>query len=771
MENHPIPVEFVKAPKLNPSDLNLIDLDPINNHPAEIISAENSLAGSSQDSSPNTKQIDRISTDIPALDVSDVAPSKSDAVVPGSAKKIKARKLSSEKSPAVDVDAEHDCDQHENTSTENLISTAKVDSPFYELELHPSVVEAVVNSGYTIPTPIQKQTIPHVLARRDIIGKAETGSGKTAAFACPLLSMLDVSIKKPQILVLAPTRELAIQVTESFQRYGADLEGFRAVTIYGGQSYEIQHNAIRRGVQVVVGTPGRVMDHLRQRTLDLSNLTTIVLDEADEMLRMGFIDDVEWILSRAPEKRQTLLFSATMPAPIQRIAQNYLSDPVTVSIETDSAAAESITQSCLLIQPRVKVDMLAQILDSEPTDAVIVFVKTRDATVMIADRLSERGFSAAPLNGDIPQNQRERTVEQLKSGRLNILVATDVAARGLDVQRISHVINYDFPHDTEAYIHRIGRTGRAGREGAAILFVEPKERGKLKRLQRETNQDIQDYRPKSVKEINAIRVERFKQRITDTLENQKSKLEPFAKIINQYQQQHEVSAEELATALAWMAQGDTPLLLTELVKHRTNFDRDSDGRKERGGKRFQGSMATYRVEVGRKHGVKPGNIVGAITNEAELSYASIGRIKLHDEFSLIDLPANLTKDQLDDMQLLMVSGRQLRISRDQSNEFRRRKSSSSRESSSNRGRKPQFGKPSFSSRSGEDRPRRENKFSKKTERGTRFGSSSTSKASGQPDGFAKGKPKRTRDQSSATTPRKAKPSSEAAKRKFIKIRG
>lgn len=544
----------------------------------------------------------------------------------------------------------------------SVVESTHETSAFEEFNLIPAVVAAIEAAGYFIPTPIQTETIPHVLQGDDIIGQAETGSGKTAAFACPLLSKLDMNINAPQVLVLTPTRELAIQVTVAFQKYGANIPGFRAVTIYGGQSYETQFNAIRRGVQVVVGTPGRVMDHLRQGTLDLSNLTTFVLDEGDEMLRMGFIDDVEWILEQLPAKRQILLFSATMPAPIQRIAQKHLKKPVTIAIKSDTATADSIKQTCVLIQPRAKLDTLAQILESEETDGVIVFVKTRNATVQVADQLSQRGFSAAPLNGEIPQNQRERTITHLKSGRLNVLVATDVAARGLDVQRVSHVVNYDFPHDTEAYIHRIGRTGRAGRPGSAILFVEPKEQGKLKRLQRETNQRIDAFKQKSLKEINAQRVEKFKQQITDRLADP-AQLSLFAEIVQEYQRETETPLEQVCAALAMLAQGETQLLLTEAVNNRSNWKED---RKEGTGQRFDGEMATFRIEVGRNHGVGPGNIVGAITNEANLDNASIGKIKLFDDFSTIDLPASLPNHILEALQSVVVSGRPLQISKDRS---------------------------------------------------------------------------------------------------------
>ncbi len=405
----------------------------------------------------------------------------------------------------VDLENEKKVAAPEATVAENGVAAeSPIEKPlaFADLGLSPEVISAIEKVGYSVPTQIQIETIPSVLENRDLMGQAETGSGKTAAFAWPLLSRIDFAINSPQVLVLTPTRELAIQVTKSFEKYGTCFDGFRAVSIYGGQSYETQLRALRRGVQVVVGTPGRVMDHLRRETLDLSNLTTFVLDEADEMLRMGFIDDVEWTMEQLPEQRQILLFSATLPGPVRRIAEKYLNHPVNIAIKQDNAAAESIAQTCVEVHPREKLQTLAQILDSEPTEGVIVFVKTRNSTVSVADQLSQRGFLAAPMNGEIPQNQRERTVEQLKSGRLDVVVATDVAARGLDVERISHVINYDFPHDTEAYVHRIGRTGRAGRTGAAILFCEPKEKGKLARLQRATNQRIAKFAQKTIKEIN-----------------------------------------------------------------------------------------------------------------------------------------------------------------------------------------------------------------------------------------------------------------------------
>ena len=384
---------------------------------------------------------------------------------------------------AIEVDAETDLEDESDFAA----ADAAVENPFVAMQLSPEVLEAIGKAGYDNPSPIQLQTVPHLMDGRDLIGQAETGSGKTAAFAWPLLSRLDLSQKAPQVIVLAPTRELAVQVTTAFKKYASCTPGFRTTTIYGGQSYETQFRALDRGAHVVVGTPGRVMDHLKRGTLDLSQLKAFVLDEADEMLRMGFIDDIETILEATPRTQQSIFFSATMPRQIQRIAERYLTDPVQVRIESKTATADSIKQTCVFLSGREKLARLVRLLETEEVDGVLVFVKTRQSTMVVAEHLIQKGVIASALNGDIAQQQRERTVGQLMSGKINVVVATDVAARGLDVQRISHVINYDFPHDTEAYVHRIGRTGRAGRKGNAILFVEPREKGKLSRLQRATN--------------------------------------------------------------------------------------------------------------------------------------------------------------------------------------------------------------------------------------------------------------------------------------------
>ena len=554
---------------------------------------------------------------------------------------------------AIEADAETELEDEADFA----VADADVENPFVAMQLSPEVLEAIGKAGYETPSPIQLQTVPHLMDGRDLIGQAETGSGKTAAFAWPLLSRLDLKQKAPQVIVLAPTRELAVQVTTAFKKYASCTPGFRTTTIYGGQSYETQFRALDRGAHVVVGTPGRVMDHLKRGTLDLSQLKAFVLDEADEMLRMGFIDDIETILEATPRTQQSIFFSATMPRQIQRIAERYLTDPVQIRIESKTATADSIKQTCVFLSGREKLARLVRLLETEEVDGVLVFVKTRQSTMVVAEHLIQKGVIASALNGDIAQKQRERTVGQLMSGKINVVVATDVAARGLDVQRISHVINYDFPHDTEAYVHRIGRTGRAGRKGNAILFVEPREKGKLSRLQRATNQQIDTFKEKSLKEINALRIDKFKAKITEALES--DKIEFFQTMITEMQAETELPIEQLAAALGVLAQGDKPLVLDALQSRQSNWKKD--GAKRKRGE--HGPMQTYRVEVGRRDNVGPGNIVGAVTNEADLSNADIGRIKIHDRYSTIDLPANLPIDILNHLAGVYVSGRALEISK------------------------------------------------------------------------------------------------------------
>ena len=562
-------------------------------------------------------------------------------------------------------------------------------STFSQFELKPSLHKALDQVGYETPTPIQEQTIALLLEKKDVLGQAQTGTGKTAAFALPLLSNLNLRQKAPQVLVLAPTRELAIQVAEAFKKYASQMKSFHVLPIYGGQEYRGQIRGLQRGVHVVVGTPGRVMDHMRRGTLKLANLTTLVLDEADEMLRMGFIDDVEWILEQTPDERQIALFSATMPQQIRRIAARYLKDPVQITIKEKTTTATTIRQRFWPVSGMHKLDALTRILEAEPFEAMLIFMRTKTATVELSAKLEARGYASTPLNGDIKQNQRERTIEQLKKGKLDILVATDVAARGLDVERISHVVNYDIPHDTEGYVHRIGRTGRAGRQGDAILFVAPREKRMLHAIERATNQKIELMELPSTELINDQRIVKFKQRITDTLAGEE--LGQFYQIIEQYQQEHNVPALEIAASLAKLLQGDSPFML-KAKSHQNKEDkswqeeetktrkvRDADREKERGRERDKGrgknkerapkkerpleeGMERFRLEVGHNHEVKPNNIVGAIANEAGLDSQHIGRINIYDDYSVIDLPEGMPKDVFSDLKKVWVAGKQLNIS-------------------------------------------------------------------------------------------------------------
>ena len=592
-------------------------------------------------------------------------------------------------------------------------------STFKELALGEALQRALADVGYESPSPIQAATIPHLLEGKDVLGQAQTGTGKTAAFALPILGRLDMQQRKPQALVLAPTRELAIQVAEAFQRYAVHLPGFHVLPIYGGQAYGPQLGGLRRGVHVVVGTPGRVIDHLERGSLDLSELKCLVLDEADEMLRMGFIDDVEAVLKKTPPTRQIALFSATMPPQIRRIAQNHLREPVEITIKSKTTTAAKTRQRYWLVSGMHKLDALTRILEVEPFDAMIVFARTKIATEELAERLQARGLAAAAINGDLAQAQRERTIQQLKDGKLDILVATDVAARGLDVERISHVLNYDIPYDTESYVHRIGRTGRAGREGDAILFVTPRERNMLRQIERATRQPIEPMDLPSVDTVNDKRITRFKDRITTALAA--SDLAVFRSLIEQYESEHDVPAIEIAAALARLAQGDKPLLLEAQVRkpprefdptaqrERKAFAERSERprpshRSERGereprdarppferkqpaaypGDRMEtqstrparaGSFAeaehrppeqgmeTFRVEVGHMHGVKPGNIVGAIANEAELDSKYIGRITIREDHSLIDLPEGMPTEILQLLKKSWGAGQRLRMSK------------------------------------------------------------------------------------------------------------
>ncbi len=625
------------------------------------------------------------------------------------------------------------------------MSSPNEESPgttFADLGLSEALLATLAEVGYETPSPIQAATIPPLLEGRDLLGQAQTGTGKTAAFALPILARLDRAKTKPQALVLAPTRELAIQVAEAFQRYAAKLPGFHVLPIYGGQSYGPQLGGLKRGAHVIVGTPGRVIDHLERGSLDLSALTTLVLDEADEMLRMGFIDDVEAVLKKTPPTRQIALFSATMPMPIRRIAQTYLRNPIEISIKSKTTTGANIRQRYWWVSGLHKLDALTRILEAETFDAMLVFTRTKQATEELAEKLQARGFSAAAINGDIVQAQRERTIQQLRDGKLDILVATDVAARGLDVERISHVLNYDIPHDTEGYVHRIGRTGRAGRSGEAILFVTPREKRLLQTIERATRQPIAEMQLPSVEDVNDKRISKFKQRIGETLARG-DELSPFRQMIEQYETEHDVPAIEIAAALARLVQGNSPLLLSapararrdresgereerdDRAKHRehtspsfprktesTGFERgrrdERAERVERKGKtgpgfvphetapgpragrneeaaarphdsaseqraprperaredrKAESGFETFRIEVGNDHGVKPGNIVGAIANEAGLDAKHIGRVDIRDDHSFVDLPEGMPSDVFKLLKKVWVSGQQLRITR------------------------------------------------------------------------------------------------------------
>ena len=544
----------------------------------------------------------------------------------------------------------------------NTVSKAALPG-FRSLGLCDALVASVERAGYTTPTPIQVQTIPLLLSGRDVLGQAQTGTGKTAAFALPLLERIDPTQAGPQLLVLTPTRELTMQLAAAFTRYAATLPELRVVPIYGGQDPNAQCRGLRRGAHVVVGTPGRVTDHMRRGSLKLGDLRALVLDEADEMLRMGFAEDVEWILSQTPAGRQLALFSATLPKSIRQIAQRHLDDPAEVTIAQRSATADTVSQHYVVTAEQSKREALGRILESEPTDGVLVFVKLRSTTEPLAAYLTAAGLKAAGLNGDVPQKERERVVASLRAGQLDVIVATDVAARGLDVQRISHVINYDLPHDREAYVHRIGRTGRAGREGKAILFLDPRERRHLRKLEQATRQTIRPMAVPSNRAVNKQRVARFHEQITAGLPH--DALATYKSLIGQYLREHEVSLESVAASLALLANGANPLLASEEPEQ---AELAPESRRRPGAERCGGGtagepMELYRIEVGRQHNVQPANIVGAIANEVGIRSRSIGAIKILDRFSTVELPVGFPRHLLKVLGGVFVGGRRLRISR------------------------------------------------------------------------------------------------------------
>jgi ATP-dependent RNA helicase DeaD len=578
------------------------------------------------------------------------------------------------------------------TEAEAPSEEAQAAPTFADLGLDGPVLKVLSDVGYETPSAIQAATIPTLLEGRDVVGLAQTGTGKTAAFALPILAQLDVDQKTPQALVLAPTRELALQVCEAFEKYAARMRGVHVLPIYGGQGYGVQLSALRRGVHIVVGTPGRIMDHLSKGTLDLSELKFLVLDEADEMLKMGFAEDVETILADTPDTKQVALFSATMPSQIRRISKKYLNEPAEITVKTKTTTSSTITQRYLIVSYAQKVDALTRILEVENFEGMIIFVRTKNETEGLAEKLRARGYSAAAINGDVAQVQRERTVNQLKSGKLDILVATDVAARGLDVERISHVVNFDIPTDTESYVHRIGRTGRAGRTGDAISFITPRERYLLGQIEKATKQELTQMQLPSVDDVNTTRLTRFDDAISEAL-TQSDRVEKFRDIIDHYVRNHNVPESDVAAALAIVAQGETPLLLDAEAERKERFERnqreqaerkerreregggdsrggsrgDSRGGGERSPRRSRSSgkpMAMYRLAVGKRHKVEPRQIVGALANEGGLSRDDFGAIDIRPGFSLVELPADLSNDVLDKLTGTRISGKLIELTPD-----------------------------------------------------------------------------------------------------------
>ncbi|MCT1883377.1 DEAD/DEAH box helicase [Corynebacterium sanguinis] len=572
--------------------------------------------------------------------------------------------------------------------------TPKADEPkaeepkngFEKLDLPDSVIAAVKMVGFEQPSPIQAETIPLLMEGRDVVGLAQTGTGKTAAFALPVLSQIDPQLRHPQALVLAPTRELALQVADSFQSFADHLGKIQVLPIYGGQAYGIQLSGLRRGAQIIVGTPGRVIDHLEKGSLDISNLRFLVLDEADEMLNMGFQEDVERILEDTPNTKQVALFSATMPNGIRKISKQYLNDPAEVTVKSETRTNTNITQRYLFTAHRNKLDAITRILEVTEFEAMIVFVRTKHETEELAEKLRARGFSAAAINGDIAQQQRERTVDQLRDGRLDILVATDVAARGLDVERISHVFNYDIPNDTESYVHRIGRTGRAGRTGEAILFVTPRERRMLRSIERVTNATIEEMELPTVDEVNESRKLKFMDSITESLESKDQDV--FKAMVREYSNTNNIPMDDIAAALAAQANAAGEFLMKEPPKDkrdrrdRDGWDRDDRRDRDRGGRRDRfdhgdrgdrggrgrqndsENFDTYRLDVGKRQHVRPGAIVGALANEGGLNSRDFGRITIGGDFTLVELPKNLDSSVLDRLSDTRISGQLINIQRD-----------------------------------------------------------------------------------------------------------
>lgn len=616
-------------------------------------------------------------TDDQIIKVEDIEKAAEQAETPEAAAETEAPEAA-----ANNVESEQDSEPDSEQKPEhNSKQNSKQDSDevgFDELHLPEEIVRAVAKVGFETPSPIQAATIPTLMAGRDVVGLAQTGTGKTAAFALPILARIESNVRKPQALVLAPTRELALQVADSFQSFADHVGRISVLPIYGGQAYGVQLSGLRRGAQIIVGTPGRVIDHLERGSLDISELRFLVLDEADEMLQMGFQEDVERILSDTPDEKQVALFSATMPAAIRRLSKQYLTDPEEITVKSQTRTADNIRQRFLMVSHRNKLDALTRILEVEEFEAMIMFVRTKHETEELAEKLRARGFSAAAINGDIPQTLRERTIDQLKDGRLDILVATDVAARGLDVDRISHVVNFDIPHDTESYVHRIGRTGRAGRSGEALLFVTPREGRLLRSIERATKSSLQEMKLPTVDEVNDSRKQKFADSVTEALAD--PQVEVFRELIEEYAEEHDTPLVEIAAAIAAQAQNGE-FLMKEPPRNRRDDrrgrDRDRDRfERERGrdsrdgrsrGERGQGrraeavkfdreGMSTYRINVGRRQHIRPGAIVGAIANEGGLSSKDFGHIDIRGDHTLVELPANLPQQVLDNLSDTRISG-------------------------------------------------------------------------------------------------------------------
>ena len=543
---------------------------------------------------------------------------------------------------------------------------------FKDLGLPEFILNAVSDLGFETPSPIQQICIPHLLEGRDVLGMAQTGSGKTAAFSLPILAQIDPTEKHPQLLVMAPTRELAIQVADACEQFVKYAKGINIVTLYGGQRYDIQLRALKQGAQVVVGTPGRILDHLRRGTLSLAELKAIVLDEADEMLRMGFIDDVETVMAELPEHHQTALFSATMPEPIRRITKRFMKDPQEVKIKATQQSAPDIAQSCWYVHGFRKNDALLRFLEVEDFDAAIIFTRTKTGTLDVTELLEKHGFRAAALNGDMTQQLREQTLDRLRSGSLDIVVATDVAARGIDIERISLVVNYDIPLDAESYVHRIGRTGRAGRSGRALLFVEPRERRLLRNVEHLIKKNIEEVELPNHEVLQACRRKKFKDKITAQLEHHD--LELYRELLEDMFTADQ-SQEDIAAAMMMLLQGKQKLILPPdpVVDKKARRDRNERGdRREnprsaerRGERKGYGNpqpMDLYRIEVGRGDGVEVRHIVGAIANEGDINSRYIGHIKLYDDYSTIELPQGMPKELLQQFAKTRVLNKQMRMS-------------------------------------------------------------------------------------------------------------